>query len=345
MWERGLAYRKTAPVNWCPGCRTVLANEQVIEGRCERSDDLVEIRDLTQWFFRITGYADRLLAGLEDLDWPDRVKTMQRNWIGRSEGAEILFRVEGLAQPVAVFTTRPDTLYGATFLALAPEHPAAAELARMSPKKAEIEAFIERVRRESRLEREAEGSEKEGLDAGFTSGNPATGEKIPVWLANFVLPEYGTGAIMGVPAHDQRDFEFARRFHLEIRPVYRTEAGELDPAGMTQAVPDAGYLYRSGDWDGTPNGPEAVRKSIAWVESKGVGKGTVGYRLRDWLISRQRYWGTPIPAIHCEGCGVVPVPDKDLPVLLPEDVAFRGAEGNPLEKSQAFLRVDCPSCG
>jgi leucyl-tRNA synthetase len=345
MWERGLAYRKTAPVNWCPGCRTVLANEQVVEGRCERSDDAVEIRDLTQWFFRITGYADRLLAGLEDLDWPDRVKTMQRNWIGRSEGAEILFRVEGLAQPVAVFTTRPDTLYGATFLALAPEHPAAAELARMSPKKAEIEAFIERVRRESRLEREAEGSEKEGLDTGFTSVNPATGEKIPVWLANFVLPEYGTGAIMGVPAHDQRDFEFARRFHLEIRPVYRTEAGELDPAGMTQAVPDAGYLYRSGDWDGTPNGPEAVRKSIAWVESKGVGKGTVGYRLRDWLISRQRYWGTPIPAIHCEGCGVVPVPDKDLPVLLPEDVAFRGAEGNPLEKSQAFLRVDCPSCG
>jgi leucyl-tRNA synthetase len=345
MWERGLAYRKTAPVNWCPGCRTVLANEQVVEGRCERSDDLVEIRDLTQWFFRITDYAERLLAGLDDLDWSDRVKTMQRNWIGRSEGAEILFPVEGLSEPVAVFTTRPDTLFGATFLALAPEHPAAAVLAEMSPKKAELTAFIDRVRRESRLQREAEGGDKEGLDTGFRSVNPATGEKIPVWLANFVLPDYGTGAIMGVPAHDQRDFEFARRFGLEIRPVYRTDEGELDPAGMTQAVPDAGYLYRSGDWDGTGNGPEAVRTAIAWVEAKGVGKGTVGYRLRDWLISRQRYWGTPIPAIHCERCGVVPVPDRDLPVLLPDDVAFRGAEGNPLEKSEAFVAVDCPACG
>ncbi len=345
MWERGLAYRKTAPVNWCPGCRTVLANEQVVEGRCERSDDPVEIRDLTQWFLRITGYAERLLAGLDDLDWSERVKTMQRNWIGRSEGAEILFRVEGLPDPVPVFTTRPDTLYGATFLALAPEHPAAGALRRLSPKKGEIEAFIERVRRESRLEREAEGGVKEGFDTGFESVNPATGERIPVWLANFVLPEYGTGAIMGVPAHDQRDFEFARRFGLEIRPVYRSEEGELDPAAMTAAVPDTGYLYRSGDWDGTPNGPQAVRKAIAWLEAKGVGKGTVGYRLRDWLISRQRYWGTPIPAIHCEGCGVVPVPDEDLPVLLPEDVAFQGAEGNPLEKSEAFLRVDCPRCG
>ncbi len=345
MWERGLAYRKTAPVNWCPGCRTVLANEQVVEGRCERSEDLVEIRDLTQWFFRITAYADRLLSGLHELDWSDRVKTMQRNWIGRSEGAEILFPVEGLPEAVAVFTTRPDTLHGATFLALAPEHPAASMLAPMSPKRKQILAFIERVRRESRLEREAEGGEKEGLDTGFTAVNPATGEKIPVWLANFVLPEYGTGAIMGVPAHDQRDFEFARRFGLEIRPVYRTEQGELDPKEMTRAVPDSGFLYRSGDWDGTPNGPEAVRKAVAWAEAKGVGKGTVGYRLRDWLISRQRYWGTPIPAIHCEGCGVVPVPEKDLPVLLPEDVSFQGAEGNPLEKSEAFLRVDCPSCG
>ena len=344
MWEKGLAYRKTAPVNWCPGCRTVLANEQVVDGRCERSDDPVEIRDLTQWFLRITEYAERLLAGMEGLDWPDRVKTMQRNWIGRSEGAEILFSVEGLSDPVPVFTTRPDTLFGATFLALAPEHSAASRLAEKSAKKDEIRAFIDRVRRESRLEREAEGSEKEGLDTGAFSVNPATGEKIPVWLANFVLPEYGTGAIMGVPAHDQRDFEFARRFGLEIRPVYRTEQEELDPARMTQAVPDEGFLYRSGDWDGTPNGPEAVRKAVAWVEANGVGKGKVGYRLRDWLISRQRYWGTPIPAIHCGRCGVVPVPDEDLPVLLPEDVAFRGAEGNPLEKSEAFVRVVCPRC-
>jgi leucyl-tRNA synthetase len=346
MWERGLAYRKTAPVNWCPGCRTVLANEQVVDGRCERSDDLVEIRDLTQWFFRVTDYAERLLEGLDRLPhWSDRVKTMQRNWIGRSEGAEILFRVDGLTEPVKVFTTRPDTLYGATFLALAPEHPAVARIAERSPRRGQIENFVERVRRESRLEREAEGGEKEGLETGVRAVNPATGEPIPVWLANFVLPDYGTGAIMGVPAHDQRDFEFARRYRLAVRPVYRTEAGELDGAAMTEALPHGGVLYRSGSWDGTPNGPEAIRKAVAWLEEKGHGHGKVGYRLRDWLISRQRYWGTPIPAIHCPACGVVPVPDADLPVRLPEDVEFRGVEGNPLERSAAFVHVACPRCG
>ena len=345
MWERGLAYRKTAPVNWCPGCRTVLANEQVIDGRCDRSDDLVEIRDLTQWFLRITEYAERLLASLDGLDWPERVKTMQRNWIGRSEGAEIFFRVEALVDPIPVFTTRPDTLYGATFLALAPEHPAAAVLAERSPRPADLQRFIERIRRESRLEREAEGAEKEGMDTGATALNPATGEPIPVWLANFVLPEYGTGAIMGVPAHDQRDFEFARKYGLGIRPVYRLETGDVDPATMTEAIPHGGVLVHSGEWDGTPNGPEAIRKAIAWIEEKGVGRGRVGYRLRDWLISRQRYWGTPIPAVHCPTCGVVPVRDEDLPVLLPEDVAFRGAEGNPLEQSDAFVKTTCPKCG
>jgi leucyl-tRNA synthetase len=346
MWERGLAYRKTAPVNWCPGCRTVLANEQVVDGRCERSGDPVEIRDLTQWFFRVTDYAERLLEGLDALPhWSERVKTMQRNWIGKSEGAEIFFRVDGLVEPVTVFTTRPDTLYGATFLALAPEHPTVAILAERSPRRRELEDFVARVRRESRLEREAEGGEKEGLDTGFSAINPATKEAIPVWLANFVLPEYGTGAIMGVPAHDQRDFEFARRYGLPIRPVYRAAEAEIDPAAMTEARPHDGFLYRSGSWDGTPNGPEAVRVAVRWLEEQGFGRGKVGYRLRDWLISRQRYWGTPIPAIHCPGCGVVPVPDADLPVLLPEDVDFRGAEGNPLEKSEAFVRVRCPRCG
>ena len=345
MWERGLAYRKKAPVNWCPGCQTVLANEQVVEGRCERSDDLVEIRDLTQWFLRITDYAERLLAGLEGLDWPERVKTMQRNWIGRSEGAQIYFRVEALADPIPVFTTRPDTLYGATFLALAPEHPAAATLAARSSRPADVSAFIERVRRESRLEREAEGARKDGIATGIDALNPATGEKIPVWFANFVLPDYGTGAIMGVPAHDQRDFEFARAFGLPIRPVYRTDEGELDPAKMTEAAPHGGRLYNSGEWNDLPNGPEAVRRAVAWVEGRGVGKGEIGYRLRDWLISRQRYWGTPIPAIHCAACGVVPVPDADLPVLLPEDVQFRGVEGNPLERSRDFVDVSCPRCG
>jgi len=345
MWERGLAYRKTAAVNWCPGCRTVLANEQVVDGRCERSGDPVEIRDLTQWFLRITDYAERLLAGLDGLDWPDRVKTMQRNWIGRSEGAEVFFRIEALVEPVAVFTTRPDTLYGATFLALAPEHAAAAKLAEKSPRRAELERFIERVRRTSRLERESEGGEREGLDTGITALNPATGEAIPVWLANYVLPDYGTGAVMGVPAHDQRDFEFARQYALPIRPVYRTEAGEIDAAQMTEAIPHGGVLYRSGDWDGTPNGPEAVRRAIDGIEARGIGRGRVGYRLRDWLISRQRYWGTPIPAVHCPACGVQPVPDAELPVLLPEDVAFRGAEGNPLEQSEAFVTTTCPKCG
>jgi leucyl-tRNA synthetase len=346
MWERGLAYRKAAPVNWCPGCRTVLANEQVVEGRCERSGDPVEIRELTQWFLRITEYAERLLAGLDGLsEWPDRVKTMQRNWIGRSEGAEIFFRVEALNDPVPVFTTRPDTLYGATFLALAPEHPAVGKLSERSPRGKELAEFVERVRHESRLEREAETGEKKGLDTGFVAHNPATGEAIPIWLANFVLPEYGTGAIMGVPAHDQRDFEFARRFGLPIRPVYRTEEGEPDPAAMTQAMPHGGVLCRSGDWDGAPNGPEAIRVAIDWIEAKGVGKGKIGYRLRDWLISRQRYWGTPIPAIHCPGCGVVAVPDRDLPVLLPEDVDFLGVEGNPLARSAAFVETRCPGCG
>jgi leucyl-tRNA synthetase len=347
MWERGLAYRKTAPVNWCPGCRTVLANEQVVDGRCERSGDAVAIRDLTQWFFRVTDYAERLLEGLDRLPhWSERVKTMQRNWIGRSEGAEILFPVDGLAEPVRVFTTRPDTLYGATFLALAPEHPAVALLAKGSGSTEAIEAFVDRVRRESRLEREAEGGEKEGLATGALAVNPATGEKIPVWLANFVLPEYGTGSIMGVPAHDQRDFEFARKHGLSIRPVYRTADGEIDPGAMTEALPhDDAYLYGSGSWDGTPNGPQAVRVAIEWLERKGLGRGKVGYRLRDWLISRQRYWGTPIPAIHCPSCGVVPVPDSDLPVLLPEDVEFRGVEGNPLEKSEAFVHARCPRCG
>jgi leucyl-tRNA synthetase len=346
MWERGLAYRKAAPVNWCPGCRTVLANEQVVEGRCERSGDPVEIRELTQWFLRITEYAERLLAGLDGLsEWPDRVKTMQRNWIGRSEGAEIFFRVEALNDPVPVFTTRPDTLYGATFLALAPEHPAVGKLSERSPRGKELAEFVERVRHESRLEREAETGEKKGLDTGFVAHNPATGEAIPIWLANFVLPEYGTGAIMGVPAHDQRDFEFARRFGLPIRPVYRTEEGEPDPAAMTQAMPHGGVLCRSGDWNGAPNGPEAIRVAIDWIEAKGVGKGKIGYRLRDWLISRQRYWGTPIPAIHCPGCGVVAVPDRDLPVLLPEDVDFLGVEGNPLARSAAFVETRCPGCG
>ena len=346
MWERGLAYRKTAPVNWCPGCRTVLANEQVVDGRCERSGDAVEIRDLTQWFFRVTDYAERLLSGLDGLPhWSDRVKTMQRNWIGRSEGAEILFRVDGLAEPVTVFTTRPDTLHGASFLALAPEHRPSRcwRRARATPRRSPGSSIA------SGANRASSGKPREATRKAWRRARSRSirrrARRFPIWLANFVLPEYGTGAIMGVPAHDQRDFEFARQYGLPIRPVYRTAEEEIDPAAMTGALLHDGYLYRSGSWDGTPNGPQAVRVAIQWLEQKGVGKGKVGYRLRDWLISRQRYWGTPIPAIHCPTCGVVPVPDADLPVLLPEDVDFRGAEGNPLEKSEAFVNVRCPRCG
>jgi leucyl-tRNA synthetase len=347
MWERGLAYRANAAVNWCPGCRTVLANEQVVDGRCERSGDEVEQRQLTQWFFRITDYAERLLEGLDRLtDWPDKVRIMQRNWIGRSEGAEIDFEVPDTGQSVTVFTTRPDTLYGATFLALAPEHSAVAKIAAASAKAASaIGAFSARVQAQTRQERESEAGVKEGCDTGVIAINPANGEAIPIWLANFVLPEYGTGAIMGVPAHDQRDFEFARKFGLPVRPVYRTEDGERDPDRMTEAIPYGGTLCGSGEWDGLPNGPDAIARAIASVEQRGFGRRRVTYRLRDWLISRQRYWGTPIPAIYCDACGVVPEKDENLPVLLPEDVEFKGAEGNPLAASESFVRTQCPRCG
>jgi len=347
MWERGLAVRKKAPVNWCPSCETVLANEQAEGGFCDRCKSAVVQRELEQWFFKITEEAESLLAGLDALEgkWPEKVLTMQRNWIGRSVGAEIDFRVPETGETLTVFTTRPDTLYGATFLALAPEHPFVARLAEKSPDRERIEEFVARVRRESRISREAEGAEKEGLATGFTAINPVSGEALPIWLANFVLPDYGTGAIMGVPAHDQRDFEFARKFALPIRPVYRTAEGEVDPGAMTEASPDAGFLYRSGEWDGTPNGPEAVARAIATLERGGAGRGRVTYRLRDWLISRQRYWGTPIPMIRCEKDGWVPVPEKDLPVVLPPEAPFTGKGGNPLEKVETFVRTTCPACG
>ena len=345
MWERGLAYRRKAPVNWCPGCRTVLANEQVIDGRCERSGDLVETRDLEQWFFKITEYAERLLSGLDALsDWPEKVKTMQRNWIGKSSGASIRFPIPDLDETLTVFTTRPDTLYGATFLALAPEHPLVGRIARGSARRAELEAFVARVRKESRIDREAEAGVKEGLDTGISAVNPATGERIPIWLANFVLPDYGEGAIMSVPAHDRRDFEFARKFALPIRPVYRPAEGRLDPDAMTEAWVEEGVVTGSGDWDGTP-AEEAVERAIRTIEERGWGARRITYRLRDWLISRQRYWGTPIPAVYCDGCGLVPEKEENLPVLLPADVEFKGAEGNPLTRSESFVNTVCPRCG
>ena len=352
LLEKGLAYRKKAPVNWCPSCHTVLANEQVVDDACERCGTAVEQRELEQWFYRITEYAERLLHGLDGLDgWPEKVKTMQRNWIGRSEGAEIDFRVrvgDGEEETLTVFTTRPDTVHGATFMVLAPEHPLAARLIAGHPERDEIAAWIERVKKTPRIQREGESSAKEGRDTGQTARNPATGEEIPIWLADYVLPQYGTGAIMAVPAHDTRDFQMARQEGLPIRLVYRTEktASEDD---LDEAVVHEGEI-RGVDprFDGMADGPETIRAFIDWMEEEGFGRARITYRLRDWLISRQRYWGTPIPVVYCESCGPgepIPVPEEDLPIELPYDVEITGREGNPLARSEAFVKTSCPRCG
>jgi leucyl-tRNA synthetase len=348
LYQRGLAYRGTAPVNWCPQDLTVLANEQVVDGRCERCGALVEQRELSQWFLRITAYADRLDAGLDTLDqWPEKVKLMQRNWIGRSLGADVEFPVPLLDHPIRVFTTRPDTIFGATFMVLAPEHPDVPQLIADRPEREEIEGWITTVRNQSALERQEAG--KEGRFTGKTAVNPFTNEEIPIWLGNFVLPQYGTGAIMSVPAHDQRDFEFAKQYGLPIRVVVAPagESASLDANDLAEAFTfkdETGVAVNSGPIDGLPV-PKAIEKIISIIEERGIGKGTVRYRLRDWLISRQRYWGTPIPMIYCDACGLVPVPEDQLPVTLPLDVAFTGREGNPLAKHEAFVNVSCPQCG
>ncbi len=346
MLEKGLAYKKRAPVNWCPSCRTVLANEQVVEGACERCGSPVVQKDLEQWFFRITDYAERLLAGLETLTgWPEKVKLMQRNWIGRSEGAEIDFAVDGRADPITVFTTRPDTLHGATFLVLAPEHPLVAELVARHPDRADLERWVERVRNLPRLQREGEGAAKEGRDLGGFAINPATEGRIPIWTANYVLPGYGTGAVMGVPAHDQRDLDFARAEGLQVRLVYHPTDRPLDAATMTTAIPHEGVIRGCGEFDGLGPVPETVQRFVAWLERKGHGRAKVSYRLRDWLISRQRYWGTPIPVVYCDRCGIVPVAESALPVELPYEVEFTGREGNPLSRAAGFVGTSCPKCG
>ena len=335
MYEKGLASKTQAPVNWCPGCRTVLANEQVVEGHCERCGAAVEQRDLEQWFYRITAYAERLLAGLEQLPgWPERVKVMQRNWVGRSQGAELDFRLPELEETISVFTTRPDTVHGATFLVLAPEHPLVPRLLAGHPERAALEGWIEEVRNTPRIQREGDAAAKEGRATGVEALNPATGERLPVWLANYVLPDYGTGAIMGVPAHDQRDLDFARQVGLAVRLVYRPADREVDPAAMTEAVLHEGVTAGTGVLDGLADSPETVERFIRWAEQQGFGRAKVTYRLRDWLISRQRYWGTPIPIVYCDACGTVPVPDAQLPVELPYEVEFTGREGNPLARSK-----------
>ena len=342
-YERGLAYRKGGYVNWCPQDQTVLANEQVIAGNCERCGTTVTKRMLTQWYFKITDYAQRLLDDMEQLDWPERVLTMQRNWIGRSEGADVQFEIEGRAEPVTVFTTRPDTLYGATFFVVAADAPLADEICAPA-QRAEFEAYKEQVSRESEIERLSTEREKTGVFLGVHAVNPVNGARIPVWASDYVLAEYGHGAIMAVPAHDQRDLDFALKFGLPVQVV--VETGETDPAETGVATPGEGTLINSGPIDGLTK-TDAIPRITDILADKGLGKAAVNYRLRDWLISRQRFWGTPIPIIHCDACGEVPVPDADLPVRLPDnlrgaDLAPKGV--SPLATAADWVNVDCPKC-
>jgi leucyl-tRNA synthetase len=346
FYERGLAYRKKAPANWCPNDKTVLANEQVIAGRCERCDAIVEKRWLTQWFFKITDYADRLLDDLDlNVGWNDRLKLLQTNWIGRSYGAEVDFTIEGLDRTVTVFTTRPDTLWGATFFVVAPEHPLAEEIAAASGKDVELEAFREEAARLTEIDRVSTERPKKGLSLDAYALNPVNGERIPIWVADYVLMDYGTGAIMAVPAHDQRDFEFARTYGLEIRPVIQPADETIDPASMTVAYSDDGVMTHSGPFDGTST-EESVDKVTRWLEEQGLGRAAKNFRIRDWLISRQRYWGTPIPIIFCDDCGEVMVPDEDLPVELPDVVDFNPTgESSPLATAEDWVHTPCPRCG
>jgi leucyl-tRNA synthetase len=343
MFERGLAYRKRSTVNWCPVDHTVLANEQVIDGACWRCGTLVEQRSLEQWFFKITAYADELLAGLETLkEWPEKVVVMQRNWIGRSEGARLTFKIANSPdREIEVFTTRIDTIYGATFVVLAPEHPLVETLAQMPGTPASFKADVQAFRAQ---EKEARLGGKEGINTGQFAVNPFTNEKVPIWIGNFVLAEYGTGAIMAVPAHDERDFEFAGKYNLPIRIVVRSAETPATAGDLTDATTDYGTLVDSGEYSGA-EAPAVMTKMIADAEKRGVGKGEIQFRLKDWGISRQRYWGTPIPMLYCEKDGVVAVPYEQLPVELPKVAQFTGRGDSPLASIPEFVNVTCPTCG
>ncbi|MGH2662770.1 MAG: leucine--tRNA ligase [Actinomycetota bacterium] len=344
LLEHGLAYRKTAPANWCPKDQTVLANEQVVAGACERCGTPVVRKDLTQWFFKITAYAQALLDDMELLPgWSDRVLNMQRNWIGRSEGADVEFEIAETGDKVTVFTTRPDTLWGVTFFVFAPEHPLVPKLAELGGSSEAAVEMLNRLQATPLTSRE-QAESREGIPLGVHAINPVNGEKVPCFVAPYVLMEYGAGAVMGVPAHDQRDFEFAREYGLEIRVVIAPQGRDIDPGAMTEAWPHEGVMVHSGPFDGTPS-PESIEAVTRWLEEQGKGRHAVTYRLRDWLISRQRYWGCPIPIVHCPDCGEVPVPDEDLPVVLPEDVDFSPTGVSPLAKHESFVNVDCPNCG
>ena len=346
LLERGLAYRKKAPVNWCPSCQTGLANEEVVDGCCERCGAQVGLKDLDQWFFRITEYAQRLLEDLSELgEWPEKVRTMQANWIGRSEGARVDFALAD-GTPMPCFTTRPDTLWGVTFMSLAPEHPLIADLVAGTEREQEVLAFCDRVKRQGAAVRGDETVEKEGVFTGAYVVNPVNGENVPLWVANYALMEYGTGAVMAVPAHDQRDFEFAKKYGIDIRVVIQPEGRQLTADALTEAYVEAGEMVNSGPLSGTPT-PGGIPDVIKYLEAHKMGAGTINYRIRDWLISRQRYWGAPIPVVHCPACGVVPVPLEELPVELPPEgqVEFPPRGESPLAKVSSWAGTTCPKCG
>ena len=345
FYKKGLAYKKENPVNWCPSCQTVLANEQVVDGKCERCKTLVGKKDLSQWYFKITDYAERLLDNLEELPgWPNKVKLMQKNWIGKSIGAEVTFEIDGFDKGLDVFTTRPDTLYGVTYMVMAPEHPYLKELVAGSEYEEHVNAYVDKVQHMSDIERTSTTNEKTGQFTGRYAINPLTGKKVPIFISDYVLMDYGTGAIMAVPAHDQRDFDFAKKFDLEIIPVVDSDDPEVDVYDLKAAFAAEGTMINSEMFNGM-NNKEAIEKIIDYLEEKKIGKKSINYKLRDWLISRQRYWGTPIPMIHCDDCGWVPEKEENLPVLLPADVQFTGKGESPLATSKTFVNTTCPVCG
>jgi leucyl-tRNA synthetase len=344
LYQKGLAYKKKAAVNWCPSCNTVLANEQVINNLCERCDSKVIEKDLEQWFFKITDYAQRLLDDMVNLEnWPERVKTMQANWIGKSAGVNIDFPVDKEEAKITCYTTRVDTIFGATYMVLAPEHPDIPGLIKDAPDKLRINDFIASAKAESKVSRSAQDTEKKGIFTGRYVINPVNKNKIPLWIANYVLMEYGTGAVMAVPAHDQRDFEFSKKYNLDIKVVIDDPKGHIDAEEMNAAYVEDGIMTGSGRFDGLSN-RKAMEKITNWMEKENIGKSTTHFRLRDWLISRQRYWGAPIPVVYCDKCGIVAVPEKDLPVLLPENVDFKPHGQSPLLDCKEFVDTKCPSC-
>ena len=343
LYKKGLAYRKNAPVNWCPKDQTVLANEQVqADGTCERCGTLVVQKNLTQWFFKITDYAEELLKGLNEINWPEKTKLMQRNWIGKSIGTEVKFKVEDSDEEITVFTTRPDTLFGVTYVVLAPEHPLVAKLTKPGFKEA-VENYIDSIKSLTEIERTSTTKEKTGVPIGAYAINPINGEKVQIWIADYALLTYGTGCVMAVPAHDERDFEFAKKFNLPIRKVI-LKAGIKPEEELKEAYTAVGTMVNSGEFNGLSS-DEGIEKISDYIEQNNFGKRKINYRLRDWLISRQRYWGTPIPIIHCPKCGEVPVEEKDLPVELPYEVEFNPSGESPLATNEKFMNVKCPKCG